>query len=180
MQNITRHDLPLLFPTLPDAPLFLIGMPSVGKTKRGKRWARTFGVPFEDLDHTLAATFGITIPEYWQQYGETAFRTAERDALRRFCDNIHHQPHPKTILATGGGAPCFYDNLERMKDTGTVLWLDTPLASIAERLYGDTSRPIVARTTNPTESLATFTERLNALYDARKVFYRQAHYRLWG
>jgi shikimate kinase len=88
-------------------------------------------------------------------------------------------------MATGGGAPCFHDNMAFMNNLGTTVWLDTPLDIIATRVASDLpSRPLMQAairekmkyTSNTTTEILVF-EYLTALYTTRAPFYAQARFR---
>lgn len=151
--------------------LYLIGMPGSGKTTLGRALAAHYALPFLDLDAEIVARAGQLVPAIFMQHGEKHFRQLEADTLRE----LAAQPGP-LVLATGGGTPCFHDNLRVLNDTGCTLWLDTPLEVLAARLAAvaeTTSRPLLA-TSGPTAKW------LRETLSARAEFYRQAQVRCAG
>ncbi|WP_210513630.1 shikimate kinase [Hymenobacter terricola] len=145
--------------------LYLIGMPGSGKTTLGRALAAHFALPFLDLDAEIVARAGQVIPAIFLQHGEAHFRRLEAEVLR----DVAARPGP-LVLATGGGTPCFHDNLTVMHATGLTLWLDVPVPVLAGRLAATAetaSRPLLA-TAGPTEKW------LNETLEARTRFYRQA------
>ena len=149
--------------------LHLIGMPGSGKTTLGQTLAAHFALPFLDLDAAIVAQAGQPIPAIFQQHGEAYFRQLEAEVLR----TVAARPGP-LVLATGGGTPCFHDNLTVLNTTGLTVWLDVPESVLAARLAATaetTSRPLLAAT-GPTAMWLRETLR------ARIGFYRQArlHY----
>lgn len=76
-------------------------------------------------------------------------------------------------MATGGGAPCFYQSIDFMLAEGKVLFLDVTLPTISERVQNSTDRPLLALQSN--EALM---ERLSKLREERLSVYQQAHFRI--
>ncbi|MFN0037675.1 MAG: shikimate kinase [Saprospiraceae bacterium] len=119
--------------------LFLVGFMGCGKTHWGRLLAEKTGLPFLDLDRLLEEKEGKTIAEIFAEIGEAAFRALEHDTLR----TLEH--FPPTVIATGGGTPCFFDNMGWMNSTGTTVYLKTPPDVLAERLRNEKeTRPLLA------------------------------------
>lgn len=144
--------------------VWLIGLPGVGKTFWGQRLAGRLGVPFIDLDKEIEAHTGLSIPDIFSTHGEDWFRQVESIALQ----TVAGRKGP-TVVACGGGTPCFGKNLERMKATGTVVWLRDSMPAIAQRLKQEaTLRPLLAGDDQPLE------EKLEALLSQRLDCYMKA------
>lgn len=145
--------------------LYLIGMPGAGKTTLGQALAAHYALPFFDLDAEIVARAGQVIPAIFLAHGEAHFRRLEAEVLREIA------AHPGAlVLATGGGTPCFHDNLPVLHATGLVLWLDVPAPVLAARLAAaaeQASRPLLA-TSGPTKKW------LDETLAARTRFYSQA------
>lgn len=109
--------------------IYLIGLPGSGKTTLGKRVASELNVAFIDLDHEVEKVEGISVQEIFKSKGQDYFREAESRALKKLADSNFH-----FVLATGGGAPCFFNNMETMNQSGTTIFLDVPLEEILSRL----------------------------------------------
>lgn len=137
--------------------IFLIGLPGAGKTTIGLDLSVHLGVPFVDLDLEIEKDTKQSINELFEHHGEAHFRQLEKTLLEKSGDEIK-----EFVMATGGGTPCFFDNLAYMKATGTVFFIDTPMDTIVSRLKHDTTRPLLM-----TQSLAE-------LYEKRKGWYNQA------
>ena len=157
--------------------LYLIGLPGSGKTTIGRRLAAHYGWGFRDLDVDIVAQAGRTIPEIFAAEGEAGFRQHEANALRA----VAARPGPPLVLATGGGTPCFHDNLGVLRATGFALWLDVPLPELVRRLVrASSTRPLLAATAaHETPETALF-DQLNRTLAARQQFYSQAHLRHAG
>lgn len=148
--------------------LSLLGMPGSGKTTLGRALAQHFGRPFLDLDAEIVARAGLTVPDIFAQHGEEYFRRLEAEALRA----VVARPEP-LVLATGGGTPCFHDNIKTLNSTTYTLWLDVPVAVLARRLgRGGTARRPLLAAAGP--GLAAWLAKTLA---ARQQFYAQARLR---
>jgi shikimate kinase len=146
--------------------IFLIGLPGSGKSFLGKQIAAVVNLPFIDLDDVIAQREGMPVSEIFSAKGEPYFRSVEADTLREQCER------DEFAMATGGGTPCFFDNMEVMNASGTSVFLNTPMTSIVQRLQADQKelRPLLAQTSD--EQLE---QKLNQLFEQRLPFYRQAH-----
>ncbi len=109
------------------APIFLTGFMGSGKSRIGRELAARLDRPFVDLDREIERRIGPITPFFMEQ-GEQAFREVERDVLGSFLSK------PDMIMAAGGGTPFFFDNMERMQQAGTVIFLEVPLDILQERL----------------------------------------------
>ncbi|TVT40128.1 shikimate kinase [Hymenobacter setariae] len=157
--------------------LYLIGLPGSGKTTIGRRLAAHYKREFRDLDVDIVAQAGCTIPEIFAAEGEVGFRQREAEALRA----VATRTGPPLVLATGGGTPCFHENLEVLRDTGFTLWLDVPLPELVRRLVrGSSSRPLLAGTAAQESPETALFEQLNRTLAARQQFYSQANLRHAG
>ena len=118
---------------------FLIGYMGCGKTTLGRAVAERTGVRFIDLDDYIEETAGCSIRDIFATRGEEAFRAMERQAL------IDVSSHPGTLVACGGGTPCFGDNMEVMNSRGITVHLVAPHATLLTRLMeGRGKRPLIA------------------------------------
>lgn len=109
-----------------------------GKSTVGKGLAAALELQFIDLDTYIEKRNFKTIPEIFAAEGEEGFRRAERKALHEVSE------FENVVIATGGGAPCFFDNMELIKNTGISLYLNGSSRIIAERLINSkTERPLI-------------------------------------
>ena len=150
--------------------IFLVGFMGCGKSTIGRKLAARTGFDFIDLDKMIEGKVGASIADYFKQHGEQAFRELERDSLQKtdFPD--------KTIIATGGGAPCFFDNMDWMNRHGQTLYINLTPQTLADRLeHGKAERPLISRFSQK-ELVEFITEKLKE----REVFYSQAQHNLNG
>lgn len=150
--------------------IFLIGYMGAGKTTLGKALARALGVPFIDLDWYIEERFHKSIPQLFAERGEDGFRTVERNMLHEAGE------FEDVVISTGGGTPCFFDNMEYMNAQGATVFLDVPVDVLFRRLQGATrQRPILQGKTD--EELRTFIAEALA---GRMPHYARAQYRFDG
>ena len=145
--------------------IFLIGFMGSGKTTLGRKLASRMGFEFIDLDHKLEQQVELSIAEYFSLFGEPAFRQLESEVLKKtvYPENV--------IISTGGGLPCYFDNMEWMKANGEVVYIRLSAKTLADRLEsGKEERPLLQDKHG--ESLISFIEqKLNE----REGYYSQAN-----
>ena len=147
--------------------IFLTGYMGAGKTTLGKAFARELNVPFIDLDWYIEERFHKSIRELFVERGEASFRELERNMLHEVAE------FEDVIISTGGGTPCFFDNMEFMNEHGHTVFLDVHPDVLFSRLRVATQqRPILQGKTD--EELRAFI--VEAL-EKRSPFYSQARYR---
>ncbi len=118
--------------------IYLIGFMGCGKSSFGKRLAKKLDYPFVDLDDAIEERAGKSIDEIFQMEGEAAFRKMEQEEL------LSTLIHKKAVIATGGGTPCFEDNMDFMNSEGVTVYLRMSPLSIAHRLeQAKRVRPLV-------------------------------------
>jgi shikimate kinase len=118
--------------------LYIIGFMGSGKTTAGRKLARLLNWKFIDLDKAVEQHTGLTIPEIFSGHGEAWFRKAESEVLRNL------EPEPKLVISTGGGAPCFEDNMDYMLSTGLTIYLKLTPEQLKMRLSRSKGeRPLV-------------------------------------
>ena len=144
--------------------IFLIGFMGCGKSTVGRRLAAKLGFDFVDMDASIEQQQGRTISEIFAEEGEAEFRRMESEFIRSFS-------HAKdAVVATGGGAPCFSDNMDRMKEIGSVVYMKMSPNCLAGRLrMGRFKRPKLATLTD--EELVPYITRT---LEEREPYYRQA------
>ena len=113
--------------------IFLVGMINSGKTSLGRELAYKLNFEFIDSDTRIATSEGCSINQIFKEKGEMYFRKLERDFLHHFVSSLQVKSK-KIVLATGGGMPCFYDNMDFMNDNGVTVFLDVTISEIIKRL----------------------------------------------
>lgn len=96
------------------------------------------GIQFVDLDQDIEKNAKLSISEIFQEKGEAHFRQLEKLHLEKIIQELD-----SFVMATGGGTPCFFNNLATMKAAGMVVYIDTPIKEIKTRLSLDTTRPLM-------------------------------------
>ncbi|HKL71368.1 MAG TPA: shikimate kinase [Marinilabiliaceae bacterium] len=145
--------------------LFLVGFMGSGKSTMGKLIAQELSWQFIDLDDYVENKAGESITSIFNNLGEEGFRKMEREALEEV---IHLE---EVVIATGGGIPCFYDNMEFMKLHGLVIYLKLSPKELCDRLLPIRSdRPLISNKSD--EELLDFIEIKLA---EREPFYSQAN-----
>lgn len=120
-------------------PIFLIGYMGSGKSTLGRTVSQLTGMPFIDLDSYIEGRYHMTVRDIFDKWGEDGFRSRERAMLAEVA------AFEDTIIACGGGTPCFFDNIDVMNAAGTTVYLDTGINRLHERLMrGRHKRPLIA------------------------------------
>ena len=123
-----------------------MGLPGAGKTTAGMELANHLGIPFVDLDLEVEKHAKESVQSIFSARGEAQFRQLEKQHLGKVIEEL-----PRFVMATGGGTPCFFDNMEVMKLNGKTVFINTPIPTIKKRLQQDTTRPLMV--TNTLEGL---------------------------
>lgn len=150
--------------------IYLIGYMGCGKSTMGRKLACELGFNLIDLDHFIENKYFKTVPQIFAEEGEEGFRKKEQAALHEV--SLFDQ----VIVATGGGAPCFFDNMKHMNRTGVCIFLDVETEELADRLMqSKTERPIIKG-----KSRNELTAFIDGMMQKRRPFYEQAQYILKG
>ncbi len=146
--------------------IFFTGFMGCGKTTWSRKLAAHLGYDFIDLDHLLEEQAGMTIAEYFASYGEEAFRILESEVLKQTAYSNN------TVISTGGGLPCFFDNMNWMNAHGKTVYIKLSPKTLVDRLEkGKAKRPLL-RDKHGDELLAFITEKLAE----REGYYLQSDY----
>lgn len=150
----------------------LVGLPGSGKSTFGRQLAKEMNFPFLDLDQLIEKRYQLKISEIFSMHGEGTFRDWESLVLR---DTL--KLDTAFILASGGGTPCFNDNMDLINSQGISVYLDVPLASISRRLQSSSAeqRPLFQGLDQ-----GELTLKLKSLLVSREYFYSQSKIKLSG
>ncbi|MBR1851360.1 MAG: shikimate kinase [Bacteroidales bacterium] len=145
---------------------FIVGYMYAGKSTVGRTVARRLGMEFVDLDREFEHRYKIEVARFFEKYDEPAFRRLEATLLREVT-----QTHENVVVATGGGTPCYGDNMDFMLGAGCVVWLDiTPEAVVSRALVSHNPRPLLKGRDG--DELLTFVRRQMA---ERRPYYARAN-----
>jgi len=145
-------------------PVFLIGYMGSGKSTIGNSISKIINVPFVDLDDLIEKEYEMSISKIFSQEGESCFRKKEYYIL-----NNYNFPSD-SIVAVGGGVPCFFNNHNFMKSIGYTIYFKVSSAELYRRLQFDDKRPVLF---NNKLNLKDF---INAQMKEREFYYQMSNY----
>jgi shikimate kinase len=118
--------------------IFLIGFMGCGKSTLAKKLAARLGYQLVDLDQEIEHQLGQSVTSYFAEHGEDAFRKLESEMLKTL------DYGQNTIIATGGGTPCYFDNMDWMNTNGHTIYIEMTASALAKRLQnGKSTRPLL-------------------------------------
>lgn len=144
--------------------IFLIGYMGAGKTTAGRELAKELNLEFIDLDHFIQARYQKTISQIFQEMGETEFRNIESNVLKEVGE------FENVVISTGGGTPCFFDNMDYMNHAGTTIYLRATPQSLSARLNTCKEKRPLIKDKSEEELLSFVTENL----EKREPYYSKA------
>lgn len=148
--------------------IYLVGFMGSGKSFLGKKIAENLHFRFIDLDEKIESGEGKTVSQIFSGDGEQAFRRLEAKYLRNTGELLN------TVIATGGGTPCFFENMEWMNQNGLTIYLKTTPELLAARLSAEKSnRPLISGLDE--KNLLDFIQKK---LSERAWHYEQAHFEL--
>jgi shikimate kinase len=146
--------------------IFIVGFMASGKTTFGQHLAEELNLPFVDTDALIEEKIGMSISDFFNQWGEKYFRRMERDVLYGLLSK-----QESFVCATGGGSVCQPDIMDWLNKTSETIWLDTPWDVIVKRLKSANNRPLANELS---------LNDLKILFDQRISYYQKAKYRNQG
>jgi len=148
--------------------IIIIGYMGAGKTTVGRTLAQELNMTFYDLDWYIESRMRKTVKEIFDERGEEGFRLIEHNLLHEVAE------FEDVIISCGGGAPCFYDNIDYMNQQGDTVYLKaTPEVLYGHLKMGKSVRPLLQNKTS--EEVKVF---INEQLQVREPFYSKAKYTL--
>ena len=141
-----------------------------GKSTIGKHLSELQNHPFLDTDLLIEEKIQQNLKDFMLESGEISFRLLEREVLKEVIDS-----QQKSVVATGGGLPCFEENTKLLIENGILVFIDTPEEVLFDRLLNDDSRPLIENL-NETELKKYISVKLAE----RRPFYEQASIKING
>ena len=144
--------------------IYIIGFMGSGKTTAGKKLASLLGWSFIDLDKKIEENEGKTIPEIFSENGEEYFRITESRLLKKL------DVGKDTVISTGGGTPCYCNNMDIMLESGLTIYLKlTPLQLRSRLSESKGDRPLIKDMDH--EKLLSF---INEKLSVRENYYNRS------
>jgi len=143
-----------------DKNIYLVGFMGSGKTVVGKLLSEKLNLKFVNMDELIEEREGVTIADIFSLKGEAYFRALEKDILEEV------STLKPCVVSTGGGVVVKPVNIETIKKSGVMIWLDANVDTIYERTKSSAHRPLL-NVDDPKKKIQT-------LLDSRKAFYSQA------
>ena len=137
--------------------IVLIGFMGTGKSSVGRILERQTGLDRFDTDEMISSKFSMPIQEFFSKHGEDKFREAETEALHSLTGK------PPAIIVTGGGIVTKAENVDLLRELGTVVWLDGDYETLRARIDRLADRPLL-QTADPPVSLSELLQARNPLY----------------
>lgn len=144
--------------------VYLVGYMASGKSWLGNELAQATGMRFVDLDELFEKKFRITILDFFDKYGEPLFRQLEQEVLLETLSTDH------AVIATGGGTPCFFRNMDFILESGLSIYLRMEVPELLSRIKGiRKKRPLLRKV-----EVSRLGEYVRDQLVLREPFYRRA------
>jgi shikimate kinase len=145
--------------------IYLIGFMAAGKTHWGQQLSQKLNIPFFDTDDEIINAEGRTINEIFDKFGEEYFRLKEKGFLRTITES-----YPTFVMACGGGLPCYFNNIDYMNQSGTTVWLNTPMQTLFQRLLVEKDKRPLLKDLSDNQLRSYIIKK----FADRKIYYEQA------
>lgn len=148
-------------------PIFIVGYMGSGKTTVGRKLALALDYEFVDVDSYIENEEAKSIKSIFSEEGESAFRKLEKEALKKLVKRRN------TVIATGGGLPCFNQNMDSINKYGISIYLLASPQELAQRLLNDEERPLLMN-----KGGSELTKHISNMLSKRRKYYLQAQIRI--
>lgn len=150
--------------------IFLVGYMGSGKSTLGRTVAHKLGLDFVDMDRYIEWKKGKSVPSIFAEEGEAGFRKIEKQALKAL------SLRKNIVISTGGGTPCYFDNMDFMNSCGITVYLNVPPEELAERLStAKKERPLIKN-----KGMDELTAFIKEGLEIRHKYYSKSHIVLEG
>ena len=148
--------------------IFLIGFMGSGKSTIGKVLSQQLKMSFIDLDEAIEKAQGKKVSDIFRDLGENKFREMEKQMI------VETSKQDKQVIALGGGAPYFFDNMEFINSVGLSIYLKMSANALKKRLL---QLPPQARASRPLIAIKTekeLSDYVISTLEKRERFYNKA------
>ncbi len=143
---------------------FIVGMPASGKSRLGKYISSMTDLCFIDLDLEIEKKLDSNVKDIFEIKGEKFFRKFETKTLKEIIES-----ESNFILATGGGTPCFNENMSIINNSGVSIFIDVKREILHERISRNDKRPLLS-------GAVSLKKKLSDLYKERIEYYQKSKY----
>ena len=143
---------------------FIVGMPASGKSRLGKYISSMTDLCFIDLDLEIEKKLDSNVKDIFEIKGEKFFRKFETKTLKEIIES-----ESNFILATGGGTPCFNENMSIINNSGVSIFIDVKREILHERISRNDKRPLLS-------GAISLEKKLSDLYKERIEYYQKSKY----
>ena len=143
---------------------FIVGMPASGKSRLGKYISSMTDLCFIDLDLEIEKKLDSNVKDIFEIKGEKFFRKFETKTLKEIIES-----ESNFILATGGGTPCFNENMSIINNSGVSIFIDVKREILHERISRNDKRPLLS-------GVVSLKKKLSDLYKERIEYYQKSKY----
>ena len=145
--------------------IYLIGFMGSGKTYWGRQLSEKLNIPLFDMDEQIINSEGRSVNEIFEKYGEEYFRLKEKGIL-----HVVTESHASFVMACGGGSPCYFNNIDFMNQSGTTVWLNTPITILVNRLLKEKDKRPLLKDLSDAQLMSFVIKK----FSDRKIYYEQA------